>query len=421
MPDLNPFNAATALPEAAPAATIREPIRDSSNARTPLLAFVGDDETEDALHGGLVNIVEGIDIRRGTILHAIKYLAKEPTPRTLVVDISQVANPADELENLARICTPDVRVLVIGKETSIGFYRELVLNMGVAEYVYKPVTREGIARLFVPHIAGVTTGPNALRGASVIAVCGARGGVGTTTVAVNLALLLSMATRGHVALLDLHLQQGTAALMLGVKPIGGLRIALEQPERADALFLDRVSVEINERLRLIAAEESLDGTPTPTPDGIRIVLDLLRRRFNYVVMDLPIPVTGAELGALRAARHLLVVMAPDLAGIRDADRLCQLAAGLGTVHASIVLNRVGMPGGLTTAMIGQGLGAKPTFLIPDLARQLGRAANLGKPALAECTAFRKAMALVAQEISGASAGKTRHPRGQSLLSRMLGR
>ena len=80
----------------------------------------------------------------------------------------------------------------------------------------------------------------ASRGGSVIAVCGARGGVGTTTVAVNLALQLTDATRGHVALLDLHLWQGTTALMLGVKPSGGLRIALEQPERADALFLDRV-------------------------------------------------------------------------------------------------------------------------------------------------------------------------------------
>ena len=97
--------------------------------------------------------------------------------------------------------------------------------------------------------------------ARVIAVCGARGGVGTTTIATNLALQLTAGTRGHVALLDLHLRQGTTALMLGVKPLGGLRTALEQPERADALFLDRVSVEINERMRLVAADESLDGTP----------------------------------------------------------------------------------------------------------------------------------------------------------------
>jgi pilus assembly protein CpaE len=364
--------------------------------------------------------VEGVEIRRGTILHAIKHLAKQPTPRALVVDIGHVVNPLGELDNLARVCAPDVRVLVVGEEIDVSFYRDLVRNMGVAEYVHKPLTRDNVTRLFVPQIAGVTMDASASRGGNVIAVCGARGGVGATTVAVNLALQLTEATRGHVALLDLHLRQGTAALMLGVKPIGGLRIALEQPDRADALFLDRVAVEINERLRLIAAEESLDGTPSPTPDGMRSVVDQLRRRFNYVIMDVPAPASLAEMQAFRAARHLLVVMAPDLAGIRDADRLRHLAAGLAISHTTIVLNRVGMPGGLKLPLIESGLGGKPTVQIPELGKQLGRAANLGKPALGECIPFRKAMALLAQEVSGSAANRMQVG-GRSLLARMLRR
>jgi pilus assembly protein CpaE len=379
--------------------------RDTSEARLPVLAFVSDDDTETALRAGLLNTVDGVQVHRGTILHAIKHLAKEATPRALIVDIARVPHPMEELENLARVCTPDVRVLVIGDDSDVGLYRELVRNMGVAEYVHKPLTRDQVARLFVPQIAGVTLDTSATRGGSVIAVCGARGGVGATTVAVNLALQLTAATRGHVALLDLHLRQGTTALMLGVKPEGGLRIALEQPERADALFLDRVAVEVNERLRLVAADESLDGTPSPTPDGMRRVLDLLRRRFNYVVIDLPMPANLAEMQALRGARHLLAVMAPDLAGIRDAVRLRELAAALGNNHAAIVLNHFGMLGGLKLPLIEQGLGGKPAVVIPELGKQLGRAANLGKPALGECAPFRKAMALLAQEVSGAPAAR----------------
>jgi pilus assembly protein CpaE len=231
-------------------------------------------------------------------------------------------------------------------------------------------------------------------------------------------LQLTAATRGHVALLDLHLRQGTTALMLGVKPEGGLRIALEQPERADALFLDRVAVEVNERLRLVAADESLDGTPSPTPDGMRRVLDLLRRRFNYIVIDLPMPANLAEMQALRGVRHLLAVMAPDLAGIRDAVRLRELAAALGNSHTTIVLNHVGMLGGLKMPLIEQGLGGKPAVVIPELGKQLGRAANLGKPALGECAPFRKAMALLAQEVSGAPAARTS---GRSLFGWRRGR
>ena len=310
---------------------------------------------------------------------------------------------------------------MIGDDSDVGLYRELVRNMGVAEYVHKPLTRDHVTRLLVPQIAGVTMDANAARGGTVIAVCGARGGVGTTTIATNLALQLTAGTRGHVALLDLHLRQGTTALMLGVKPLGGLRTALEQPERADALFLDRVSVEINERMRLVAADESLDGTSAPTPDGVRRVLDLLRRRFNYVVMDMPMPATPAEMQALRGARHLIAVMTPDLASIRDTDRLRQLAMGLGTSHTTIVLNRVGMPGGLKLPLIEQGLGAKPTVQIPELGKQLGRAANLGKPALGECASFRTAIAQLAQELSGAAASRMSRGGNRSLLGRMLGR
>jgi len=402
-------------------ATHVAPIRDSSQTRVPLLAFVADDETESALRGGFVNIAGGFEIRRGTILHAIKYLAKASTPRTLVVDISGVANPLYELDNLAHVCTPDVIVLIVGEHSDVGLYRHLIRDVGVAEYMHKPLTRDGVTRLFVPHIAGITMDASVSRGGSVIAVVGARGGVGTTTVAVNLALQLTAATRGHVCLLDLHLQQGTSALMLGVKPVGGLRIALEQPERADALFLDRVCVEFNDRARLIAAEESFDGTPTPAPEGIRRVLELLRVRFNYIIMDLPAPTTPAAIQAFRAARHLLIVMAPDVASIRDADRLRQLAAGFGNTQVSIVLNRIGMHGGLTLPMVERGLGGKPTVQIPDLGRQLGRAANLGKPALGDCSAFTKAMTLLALEVSGTDLGRIPYAKGRSLFGWTFGR
>jgi pilus assembly protein CpaE len=415
----DPMAPAAAADLVNPEAPRAVPIRDTSHTRQPLLAFVADDESETALRSGLLNVVEGIDLRRGTILHAIKHLAKEPSPRALIVDITGVRDPLDELDNLARVCTPDVTVLVIGEDIEIAFYRELVRNVGVAEYMHKPLTRENVARVFVPHISGIALDPGSSRGGKFVAVCGARGGVGTTTVAVNLALQLSDATRGYVGLLDLHLRQGNTALMLGVKPVSGLRIALEQPERADALFLDRVAVEVNERLRLIAAEESLDATPAPTPDGMRGVLNLLRRRFNYIVIDFPMPRTPVEMQVLRGVRHLLIVMTPDLASIRDTDRLRQLAAKVGIDHATIVLNRMGMLGGLTMPLIEQGLGARPAIQIPELGKQLGRAANLGKPALGACRPFRSAMALLAQEVSGRPAGASKGG-GGSLFSRLLG-
>src|SRR5689334_3969908 len=116
-------NPDTTLPEVTPPAAV--PLRDSSQERLSLLAFVADDDSEAALRGGLANAGNGIEIRRGTILHAIRHLAKQPTPRTLVVDISGVTNPLIELDILAGVCSPDVCVLVVGESNEIGLYRHL--------------------------------------------------------------------------------------------------------------------------------------------------------------------------------------------------------------------------------------------------------------------------------------------------------
>ncbi len=120
------------------------PVRDLSQARTLLLAFAADDETEAALRAGLLNATNDIEIRRGTILHAIKHLAKVPTPRTLIVDISGVLNPLYELTNLAQVCTPDVTVLVIGEYADLGLYRHLTRDLAIAEYAHKPLTRDRV-------------------------------------------------------------------------------------------------------------------------------------------------------------------------------------------------------------------------------------------------------------------------------------
>jgi pilus assembly protein CpaE len=385
---------------------------------TDLLAFVADQASADALRSGLFDALEDVQVQRGTILHAIRYLEKRPTPPALVVDVSGVANPLDELEQLARVCAPSSKVLVIGECADIAFYRDLVRVLGVAEYLPKPIARDAVARIFAPMLAGKSHVEAATRGGTVVAVCGTRGGVGATTVAVNLALHLAGTVRGHVALLDLHLTDGTAALQLGVQPGSGLRVALENPGRADALFLDRCSVKIDERLRLIAAQEPLDADIDATPEGMRRVLEELSRRFNYIVVDLPVRPGPAERQVLRMARQLLVVLTPEIAGVRDAERIRQWAQQSGcSAPVTFVVNRVGLPGGLKPALVRSQLAGGTMLAVPELGKPMLRAVNLGIPALRECAAFRRALLPLALEISGRAG---RRPRA-SWLGRMLGR
>lgn len=375
--------------------------------RAGFMAFVADEASEAALRGGLADMVGTLQIRRGTARTAARSLEREATPRTLLVDVSGLDDAFAALEELASVCTPDVRVVVIGESTEIAFYRRLIRDVGVTEYIHKPLTRDTARHLIGPMLFGSEAMDAAARGGRVVAVAGVRGGVGATTIAVSLAMEVADSSRGHVALLDLHLRGGATGIMLGVRPSSGFRVALEEPDRADGLFLDRVAIPINERLRLIAAEEALESDPHPTEEGIRRVLTMLRQRFNHIVVDMPMPPGIAERAVLSVARHTVLVLGPDVVSIRDAVAARKMVQAIGgTSRAMTVLNRVGLPGGLPAKLVAEGLGAPPDLLIPDLPRQVPRATNLGRPAVKEAPALRRALGPLTQEVTALPATAT---------------
>ncbi|HEX2526651.1 MAG TPA: division plane positioning ATPase MipZ [Geminicoccus sp.] len=385
--------------------------------RTALLAFVADEESEAAIQAGLADTMAGAQIRRGTARTAARFLANEATPRVLLVDISGIEDPISALNELAAVCTPDVRVLVVGDRSEVSFYRELIRDLGVDEYIYKPLTRSNVSALFGPLVVP-STEKTVQRGSQIIVVCGARGGCGATTLAVHLALQLE-ATKGHIALLDLHLRGGTTAMMLATKVGNGLRVALEEPERVDPLFVDRMAATVQGRLRLIAAEEPFEAQPEPSPEGVMHLLDILRQRFSHVVVDLPNPPSPYERQVLAAARIPIVVFGPDLAGVRDAEATRKLITSVSPNSQPIlVLNRLGAPGGMKLPLIIEGLGRRPDVIVPDLPRHLPRAANLGQASGAASASLRKALAPLTREIFGMRTDTSARP---SILRWLLAR
>jgi len=382
-----------------------------------VVAFVTDDASMAALRVGLLPLAEDLDIRRGTVRQAIRFFEKQVPAQAVVVDVTGIEDAQATLDDLARVCPPDVQVFVVGENTDITFYRLLVHDLGVTEYLPKPLTRDSIQRLLLPRLAGGASVETAGgRGGHVVAVCGARGGVGATTIAVSLALELSDVAKAHVALLDLHLQGGTAALMLSGRPGPGLRIALEDSDRADKLFLERTAIAVEPRLRLIAAEEPIGATLQVSSGGVARVLDLLQRKFNYVVVDVPMPVPPEMNWAIVMARQVVVVLGPDVASLRDAQAIRQFViATTGSDRVVTVLNRADTKGGLQPSLIARGLGAMPDTVIPDLGRRMLEAVSLGVPALRRVPALAKHMEGLVREITGIGAAAA----PQSWLRRVL--
>ncbi len=379
-------------------------------ARDRIVCFVNDELSAAALRKGLEG--SNLSIRRGTIRNAIRMLETDTEISALVTDISGIDDPFTELERLAGVCPPDVRVALIGESREITFYREL-MEIGLTEYLPRPLTRDMVLDQLRPKLLGdVAPGPD--RGGHVISICGAQGGAGATSIAINLALQIAETTKAKVALLDLHLQGGEAAVMLGVQPGPGLRIALENPMRADTLFLERAAIDVDERVCLISADEELDAQLDITEAGVRHVLGLLRQRFNYIVVDVPVPFPPSIHPVITLSRHVLVLLEAEVTGLRNAHALRAAVTNIaGKDRVFTLLNRAGRAGGLPKATMAKALGAEPDMVIPDLGKGMTQAVNLGIPALKHVSGLRRHLAPIVREITGVGAER------KGLLRRLL--
>jgi pilus assembly protein CpaE len=370
-------------------------------ARSRIVCFVNDEHSAAALRKGLEG--SNLSIRRGNIRNAIRMLETDTELFALVTDISGIDDPFNELERLAGVCPPDVKVALIGDNREITFYRKL-MELGLTEYLPRPLTRDMVLDLLRPKLLGDAASGQTDRGGHVISICGAQGGAGATSIAINLALQLAEATKAKVALLDLHLQGGEAAVMLGVRPGPGLRIALENPMRADTLFLERAAIEVNERVCLISADEDLDAQLDITEAGVRHVLGLLRQRFNFIVVDIPVPFPPSIHPVITLSRHVLVLLEAEVTGLRNAHALRSAVTNIaGKDRVFTLLNRANRAGGLPKATIVKALGAEPDIVIPDLGKGMTQAVNLGIPALKHVPALRRHLAPIVREITGVGA------------------
>ena len=375
--------------------------RSSVGARDRIICFVNDELSAAALRKGLEGA--NLSLRQGTIRHAIRMLETDTNLFALVVDISGIEDPFAELERLAGVCPPDVRVAIIGENKEITFYRQL-LDLGLTEYLPRPLTRDMVLDQLRPKLLGDAVSGQTDRGGHVVSICGAQGGAGATSIAINLALQLAETTKAKVALLDLHLQGGETAVMLGVRPGPGLRIALENPMRADTLFIERAAIQVNERVSLISGDEELDAQLNITEAGVRHVLGLLRQRFNYIVVDVPVPFSPAIYPVLTVSRHVLVLLEAEMTGLRNAHALRAAVTNIaGRERVFTVLNRADRAGGLPRATMAKALGAEPDMVIPDLGKGMTQAVNLGIPALKHVKALRRHLAPIVREITGVGA------------------
>ena len=351
--------------------------------REPFAAFVCDDVTRETV--GRVAERRGwsdAEVRRGGIGGALRTLGIAPPPRIMVIDVSEASGPAEAVEGLAEIASADSAVVALGTQNDVELFRRM-LAAGAADYLVKPIDAEALETA-LERAEQPTHGPgdSPERQGRLIYFVGARGGVGTTTLASNSAWLMSEELRRRVAAVDLDLQFGTLALALDLEPGRGLREALEDPERVDDVFIDRATTRMSDRLHVLAAEESLDDAPQAAPGGVANLIQELRRHFDAVVADVPRGLVGREPALMSEADEIVVVCELSLTDLRDVNRLVHLAR----MHAPkaqlrVVANRVDPrdKGQLSRKDFERGLEVKLQSMLPLESDALAKAAVTGKP------------------------------------------
>jgi pilus assembly protein CpaE len=246
-----------------------------------------------------------------------------------------------------------------------------------------------------------------------VAFLGAKGGVGSTTLAANYALALQQESKEDVCLVDLNTQLGDAALSLGLDPKFSVVDALESASRLDYDFLSALLAEHRSGLSVLAGPDSYQPGRVTDSYALETLLDLLGQNFAYTVLDAG---AGGEYTASAVQRADLVylVIQADVATVRNAQRL--IAYFQATVGAAprmeLVLNRVGAKEQLSQSQVENTLGAKVRWSVPNDFRRIQDALNRGIPLDENASPVSKALETMARSFTG----KQTEEKGGSWLS-----
>lgn len=317
-------------------------------------------------------------VNEGDIAAACAALGREESPDVLILEAAGTAEAlVAELDSLADVVRPGTRVILLGDHNDIALYRRL-LAMGISEYLYGQV---GAAEVQDCIMRAVTGGEDRPTG-RLVAVYGATGGAGASTVAVNLADVLSAREDESVALVDLDLWFGTDAMALNIQPRQTAGAALGDASRIDEVLVDRSLEKASDSLMLLGGDAAPDRAVAPDEEALDRLLEVLRGKADIVVVDLPRLWAPWVKTVLTEAAEAIIVCYPDLVNLRNARAVLDLLkTGRGAdTPARLVFNRVGQcrKTELAAADFREGLGQEPVLALPFDPVSCGTAMNNGQ-------------------------------------------
>jgi pilus assembly protein CpaE len=282
-----------------------------------------------------------VTIQLGGIAAAVQVYQSQPTPNVLVVETHGNRDQVMmELGRLAEVCQATTKVIIVGHVNDVLLYRELI-RQGISEYVVAPIT----SMAFIEIVAGLYNDPKAAPLGRIVSFVGAKGGVGSSTIAHNVSWAMSQRQNIDTILTDLDLAFGTASLNFNQDSGGGIMDALGQPERVDSTLIERLMTKLDNKLSLLNGPGGVERDTSIDAHAMESVLNVVRLSAPMVVVDMPNMWAPWVKYTLLNSDEIIITATPELPSLRNAKNLVDLlkSARPNDKLPVLVLNQVGIP------------------------------------------------------------------------------
>jgi len=423
MKDLGDFDPSNVLPDQAH--ITMSDVDEGGYRAIPAIAAVAFCET-----GKTMSLIEAVStdrrmqqasvqIESGGLEAAIAYLMENPTPNLLILESSAPnATMIAQIDELASHCDEGVQVMVIGNTNDIGLYRQLMAR-GVSEYLVPPIAPVQV----VKSISHLFSDPDAPFVGRSISVIGAKGGVGSSTIAHNLAWALSESAEVNTALIDLDLSFGTTALDFNHENQQTVADALLAPDRVDDAVVSKLLSKVTDRLSLFTAPASVSQIIDIPADSYTTIIDTVRRVMPYVVLDIPHAWSEWTYQTLLASDEVILVCQPDLASLRNGKNMIDelKAQRPNDAPPKLVVNMMGVPKRpeIPAKDFAAAIEVEPSIVLPFDPQLFGTASNNGQ--MISETDSSAVSSVAIDQLAGEISGREIAKRSKSLLQKLLGK
>ena len=308
--------------------------------------------------------------------------------------------------------------MVIGNTNDIGLYRQLMAR-GVSEYLGPPVPPVQIVR----SICQLFADPDAPFVGKSSSVRGAKGGVGASTIAHNLAWSLSESAQVSTALIDLDLSFGTTALDFNHENQQTVADALLAPERVDDAVVAKLLAKVTDRLSLFTAPATVSQIMDIPAESYTAIIDTVRRVMPYVVLDMPHAWNEWTYKTLLSSDEVILVCQPDLASLRNGKNFIDelKTQRPNDTPPKLIVNMTGVPKRpeIPTKDFAAAIEVDPSIILPFDPQLFGTASNNGQMISETDGAAESSVAI--DQLAGTLTGREIVPQTKSLLSKLLGK